>query len=197
MRSRGPSRSTLRSAAPGGSGTFASVSRASCVHWFFSPPFQPRRAKPPRQRHCPRSPLSLHPIGGLRWPSTRRGWAGCRCLGAPRRPRASDPVVPPHQSPRAPLVPAAPLLGRAGTPAARPAPSPCEPAAALPAGGRAEARAGAGRGGAPGARSPALSSLRLASRRAPSSPAAHHGRAARSGVGGRLPSALGGQLVGT
>lgn len=137
------------------------------------------------------------PIGGLRWPSTRRGWAGCRCLGAPRRPRATDPAVPPAASPRSPLVPAAPLLGRAGTPAARPAPSPCEPAAALPAGGRAEARAGAGRGGAPGARSPALSSLRLASRRAPSSPAAHHGRAARSGVGGRLPSASGGRLVGT
>lgn len=154
VRSRGPSRSALRSAAPGGSGTFASVSRASCVHWFFSPPFQPRRAKPPRQRHCRRSPLSLHPIGGLRWPSTRRGWAGCRCLGAPRRPRASDPVVPPTKvraplwSPRRPFSAARepPRPGRPPPPASRRRRS-------RQAGGR---RPGRGRGGAvrpePGAR---------------------------------------------
>lgn len=154
VRSRGPSRSALRSAAPGGSGTFASVSRASCVHWFFSPPFQPRRAKPPRQRHRRRSPLSLHPIGGLRWPSTRRGWAGCRCLGAPRRPRASDPVVPPTKA-RAPLwSPRRPFSAAREPPRpGRPPPPASRRRRSRQAGGR---RPGRGRGGAvrpePGAR---------------------------------------------
>lgn len=50
---------------PGGSGTFASVSRATCVRCcLFPPPWQPGQAKPSCQRRCRRSSLSLHPDRG-------------------------------------------------------------------------------------------------------------------------------------
>lgn len=96
------------------------------------------------------------PIGGLRWPSTRRGWAGCRCLGAPRRPRATDPAVPPPPPPtRVPLwSPRRPFSAAREPPRpGRPPPPASRRRRSRQAGGR---RPGRGRGGAvrpePGAR---------------------------------------------
>lgn len=169
MRARGPAAAPAaapRQAAPGsapGAPAPSLPSRPSCIGWPFRHLPYPA-AKPPLP------PLSLHPSGGCGAP-TRRGWReGCRCRGTPRRPGGSDP--PASASPHAllrPPRPSAPLPSRAQTPAARPAPSPCEPAAALRAGGRAEARAGAGAGGGGAGRragspepGPALSSARLA-----------------------------------
>lgn len=154
MRARGPAAAPAAAPRRAGSSPGAPApwlpSQPSCVHRLF-------RHLPSPAAEPPLPLLSLHPSGGCGAP-TRRGWAeGCRCRGTPRRPRATDPPAS-----------AAPLLSRAGTPAARPAPSPCEPAAALPAGGRAGGGPGGAGGGGAGrcARSPEpgpeLASPRLA-----------------------------------
>lgn len=168
----------LRQAAPGsalGARAPSLPSRPSCVD---------RPLQPPPGRQAAAAAACFHPSGRSNLDAERMG-GKLRMPMRLRRARAAEPSCPALAQGASPASrgPRRPFPAAREPPRLDRAPSPCEPAAALPAGGAEARRGGAGRR----AGRAALRSARLPRGGRPRRQRRNYGRAARSGAGGRLP----------